>query len=41
VLVIVAAISGALDANGAPATDTSAPGAGTVRVDDDPGKGKG
>jgi serine/threonine-protein kinase len=41
VLVIVAVISGALDANGAPATDTSAPGAGTVRVDDDPGKGKG
>jgi serine/threonine-protein kinase len=41
VLVIVAVISGALDANGAPATDASAPGAGTVRVDDDPGKGKG
>jgi hypothetical protein len=41
VLVIVAVISGALDANGAPANDTSAPGAGTVRVDDDPGKGNG
>jgi serine/threonine-protein kinase len=41
VLVIVAVISGALDANGAPAPDTSAPGAGTVRVGNDPGKGKG
>jgi len=41
VLVIVAVISGALDANGAPATDTPTSEAGTVRVDDDPGKGKG
>jgi len=41
VLVIVAVVSGAPDAAGAPAPHTGGPEAGTVRVDDDPGKGKG